>query len=158
MAKQPIVSIAFRKDIQQKQTAATILAADIGGTKTNIALYRLDENGLHQLSSEKRYLSKDYHSLTDIIHDFTGGKLPDRISAAVAGPVIEGKSKLTNLSWQLDSQAIALDLKVPVCFINDLQATPYGLAGLEAKRRATLAAGATGVRGNIWSITPGTCR
>src|SRR5258708_38909869 len=72
--KQPIVSIAFRKHIRQKQPAAPILAADIGGTKTNIALYRLDENGLHQLSSEKRYLSKDYHSLTDIIHDFTGGE------------------------------------------------------------------------------------
>ncbi|HEX9513657.1 MAG TPA: glucokinase [Puia sp.] len=156
MAKQPIVSIAFRKDIQQKQTAATILAADIGGTKTNIALYRLDENGLHQLSSEKRYLSKDYHSLTDIIHDFTGGKLPDRISAAVAGPVIEGKSKLTNLSWQLDSQAIALDLKVPVCFINDLEATAYGLAGLEEKELATLAAGEAGAKGNIAIIAPGT--
>src|SRR5258708_14958164 len=124
--------------------------------KTNIALYRLDENGLHQLSSEKRYLSKDYHSLTDIIHDFTGGKLPDRISAAVAGPVIEGKSKLTNLSWQLDSRTMSKDMKIPVCFINDLEATAYGLAGLKENERETLAEGVAGAKGNIAIIAPGT--
>src|SRR5258708_15976561 len=93
MAKQPIVSIAFRKDIQQKQTAATILAADIGGTKTNIALYRLDENGLHQLSSEKRYLSKDYHSLTDIIHDFTGGEITPPMFSTGTRPPSNGKKQ-----------------------------------------------------------------
>lgn len=155
MAKQPHVPIAFRKDIQQAQTAATILAADIGGTKTNMALYRVNGDGL-QLSNEKRYVSKDYHSLTDIIHDFTGGKLPDRISAAVAGPVIQGKSKLTNLSWQLDSQAIGQELKIPVSFINDLEATAYGLAALESNELVTLAAGAPGAKGNIAIIAPGT--
>ena len=155
MAKQPMVPIAFRKDIQQQQTPASILAADIGGTKTNVALYRLDANGLQRLN-EKRYPSKDYSSLTDIIHDFTGGKLPDRISAAVAGPVIEGKSKLTNLSWQLDSQAIQQDLKIPVNFINDLEATAFGLAGLEENELAMLAPGIAGAKGNIGIIAPGT--
>lgn len=155
MAKQPVVSIAFRKNIQQVQTAATIVAADIGGTKTNTALYRFDGNDL-QLLNEKRYVSKDYHSLTDIIHDFTGGKLPDRISAAVAGPVLEGKSKLTNLSWELDSQAMSLDLKIPVSFINDLEATAYGLTGLGKEEMASLATGETGAKGNIAIIAPGT--
>ncbi|HTI11115.1 MAG TPA: glucokinase [Puia sp.] len=155
MAKQQIVPIAFRKNIQQAQTAATILAADIGGTKTNVALYRLNGNGL-ELQQAKRYVSKDYQSLTDIIHDFTGGKRPDRISAAVAGPVIAGKSKLTNLSWQLDSQAISLDLKIPVSFINDLEATAYGMAGLEKNELATLASGEAGAKGNIAIIAPGT--
>src|SRR5260221_7076545 len=106
MAKQPIVPIAFKKGILQERTSATILAGDVGGTKTNMALYQTGANGLTILK-EKRYASRDYQSLTDIIHDFTGGKLPDRISAAVAGPVINGKSKLTNLSWQPDSKAIS---------------------------------------------------
>jgi glucokinase len=156
MAQQPLVPIAFRKDIQQEQTPATILAADIGGTKTNIALYRLDGNGLEMLN-QKRYVSKDYPSLTDIIHDFlAGGKFPDRVSAAVAGPVIDGKSKLTNLSWQLDSKTMSKDIKIPVCFINDLEATAYGLAGLKEDERETLAVGAAGAKGNIAIIAPGT--
>lgn len=155
MAKQPIVPIAFKRNIQQEEKPATILAGDVGGTKTNMALYKADSNGLTILN-EKRYVSKDYPSLTDIIHDFTGGKLPDRISAAVAGPVIEGKSKLTNLSWQLDSKAISLDLKIPVCFINDLEATAYGLAGLEKNELATIAEGDSQAKGNIAIIAPGT--
>jgi glucokinase len=155
MAKQPIVPIAFKRSLFQNGTPATILAGDVGGTKTNMALYRLDGNGL-QLDNEKRYPSKDYPSLTDIIHDFTGGKLPDRISAAVAGPVIDGKSQLTNLSWQLDSNALSLELKIAVHFINDLEATAYGLAGLEQKELATLAPGEAGAKGNIAIIAPGT--
>ena len=154
MAQQQLVPIAFRKDIQPS-SSATILAADIGGTKTNIALYQLDGSGLNMLN-QKRYVSKDYPSLTDIIHDFSAGKLPDRISAAVAGPVIDGKSKLTNLSWQLDSKAMSTDLGRPVHFINDLEATAYGLAGLEEKERCTLAKGAADAKGNIAIIAPGT--
>jgi glucokinase len=155
MAKQPNVPIAFKKSIQKGSAPVTLLAGDVGGTKSNMALYQADANGL-RLLNEKRYPSKDYHSLNDIIHDFTGGKIPDRISAAVAGPVIDGKSKLTNLSWQLDSKAISAELKIPVCFINDLEATAYGLAGLETNQLATLAPGEAGAKGNIAIIAPGT--
>jgi glucokinase len=155
MAKQPIVPIAFRRDIHETQPAATILAADIGGTKTNIANYRLDGNGLEMLN-QKRYLSKEHSSLTEIVHDFSAGKLPDRICAAVAGPVIEGKSKLTNLSWQLDSKAMSNDMKVPVCFINDVEATAFGLAGLKENELATLQEGDPAIKGNIAVIAPGT--
>ncbi|MHA4808257.1 glucokinase [Flavitalea flava] len=165
MAKQPIVPIAFSSNRQNKtqnggreNPAVTILAGDVGGTKTNMALYRCDEEGLKTLK-EKRYVSRDYPSLTDIIHDFTGQEpqdRPDRICAAVAGPVIQGKSRLTNLSWQLDSGAMSRDLKVPVCFINDLEATAYGLAGLEEKERIVLSPGEAGATGNIGIIAPGT--
>jgi glucokinase len=133
----------------------TILAADIGGTKTNVALYESNDKGL-TIVKEQRYVSKDHPSLTDIIHDFSGGKLPHRISAAVAGPVINGKSKLTNLPWLLDSKAMSEELKMPVSFINDLEATAYGMAGLDAKELATLAAGEPGSKGNIAIIAPGT--
>jgi len=155
MAAQPIVPIAFAKDIRQDQPPATILAADIGGTKTNVALYRLEGSELKALS-EKRYVSKDHPSLIHIIRDFTAGNRPDRISAAVAGPVIDGKSRLTNLSWQLDSRAMSTEMKVPVCFINDLEATAFGLAGLKENEMTTLARGQAGAKGNIAIIAPGT--
>jgi glucokinase len=155
MANQPIVPIAFKTGALKNVSPATILAGDVGGTKVNMALYQAGADGL-KLLKEKRYVSRDYHSLTDIIRDFTGDTLPDRICAAVAGPVLKGRSKLTNLSWQLDSSEMSLELKVPITFINDLEATAYGLAGLENKDLATIAAGEAGAEGNIAIIAPGT--
>ena len=155
MANQLRIPIAFKKDIEDKTQSATILAGDVGGTKTNMALYQLDKGSLTTIK-EKRYPSKDYHSLEDIIHDFSGGALPDRICAAVAGPVIKGKSKLTNLSWTLDSEALSASLQRPVSFINDLQATAYGLAGLKENERALIAPGDAAAEGNIAIIAPGT--
>ena len=149
-----MIHIAFKNEIRPGQRV-TILAADIGGTKTNVALYESDDKGL-TIAKEQRYVSKDHPSLTDIIHDFSGSKLPDRICAAVAGPVIDGKSKLTNLPWLLDSKVMSQEMKMPVCFINDLEATAYGMAGLEAKELATLAEGQPGAKGNIAIIAPGT--
>jgi glucokinase len=105
---------------------------------------------------EKRYVSHDFSSLTDIILDFCGQDMPDRLCAAVAGPVLHGKSQLTNLNWQLDSEAMSQALKIPVFFINDLEATAYGLAGLEEDQRTVLAPGEAGAEGNIAIIAPGT--
>jgi len=149
------VPVAFFQNAQAEKKPLNILAGDVGGTKTNMALYRADKEGL-TVQREKRYASKDYHSLADIINDFTGGTLPDRICAAVAGPVLDGKSHLTNLSWELDSKALGAALKIPVSFINDLEATAYGLAGLKEEEKVTIAPGAPGAKGNIAIIAPGT--
>ena len=151
----PFVPIAFRKEIKQGEKALTILAADIGGTKTNVALYRADSGGLNRIT-QKRYVSKDFASLSAIVHDFANSKYPDRISAAVAGPVVNGKSKLTNLPWVLDSTSMSKELSIPVSFINDLEATAYGLAGLNKDQLVTLAAGAPDAKGNMAIIAPGT--
>jgi glucokinase len=150
-----MIPIAFKKDIEVAGPSATILAGDVGGTKTNMALYRSDTGSL-ELIKEKRYVSHDYPSLKEIVTDFCGQNMPDRLCAAVAGPVLNGKSSLTNLHWQLDSVGLVKDLKIPVCFINDLEATAYGLAGLEKKELKTLAAGEAGAKGNIAIIAPGT--
>src|ERR1700749_1537714 len=100
-----MIPIAFKNEPQPGHKSIDILAADIGGTKTNVALYQSGPNGL-TVTREKRYVSADHPSLTDIVRDFCANSLPDRIAAAVAGPVIEGRSKLTNLPWELDSAAM----------------------------------------------------
>jgi glucokinase len=153
-----MIPIAFKNERlpeQKGRKSVAILAADIGGTKTNVALYQSDASGL-TITREQRYVSADHPSLADIVHDFCGNTLPDRIAAAVAGPVIDGKSKLTNLPWVLDSTAMSADLKTPVCFLNDLEATAYGLAGLKDDERTTLAAGDPQAKGNIAILAPGT--
>lgn len=155
MAAKQLVPIAFKKQIDKEDKPIDILAADIGGTKVNIAMYTADAEGL-TLVNKKRYLSKDYSSLSAVIDHFTAGKAPDRISAAVAGPVVGGKSKLTNLPWVLDSAAMTKERGVPVRFINDLEATAFGLAGLGTDELATLQTGAPDSSGNLAIIAPGT--
>src|ERR1700761_7238676 len=106
-----MIPIAFKNEPQSGQKPVAILAADIGGTKTNVAMYQSGNNGL-TITREQRYVSVDHASLMDIIRDFCGNNLPDRIAAAVAGPVIDGKSKLTNLPWVLDSNAMSEELHI----------------------------------------------
>jgi glucokinase len=131
------------------------IAGDAGGTKTNMALFRADENGVTQLR-EARYVSHEYSSLTDIIIQFAASEWPDRICVAVAGPVLNGKVKLTNLNWQLDSDAMSAALKLPVVFLNDLEATAYGLAGIQSNELVALHSDGTSAEGNIALISPGT--
>jgi glucokinase len=95
--------------------------------------------------------------MADIVRKFMGADtMPDRICIGVAGPVMEGKSKLTNLSWGIDQAELEKDLKVGhVSLINDLEATAYGLAALEEKDLLTFA-GKDPDPGNIALIAPGT--
>jgi glucokinase len=151
----PLIPIAFSRDMNARMDEVRILAADVGGTKTNMALYRFGAGG-PTIEKEDKFASSDYHSLKDVIDAFSVGRPADRVCAAVAGPVWHGTSYLTNLSWELDSKALSGVLGVPVCFINDLEATAYGLAGLQAGELTTIAAGETGAEGNLAIIAPGT--
>ncbi|MEO6313803.1 MAG: glucokinase [Chitinophagaceae bacterium] len=155
MAKKSLLPLAFSRSLDKTAPPITILAADVGGTKTNIALYRVSAEGVTMLR-EGKYASQQYTSLTDIIVQFTGQEWPDRICVAVAGPVTGGNVQLTNLSWQLDSKAMSTALKVPVVFINDLEANSYGLAGLQTNELAAIHTSNAKPSGNIAIIAPGT--
>ncbi|MEP6595070.1 MAG: glucokinase [Ginsengibacter sp.] len=158
MPDKPLLPLAFQHPDINCDRPITVLAGDVGGTKTNMAMYRADVNGITQLR-EARYTSHEYTSLTEIIVHFTGTEWPDRICMAVAGPVLHGKVSLTNLLWQLDSNAMSIALKVPVAFLNDLEANAYGLAGLHGNELATINSGnarSPGNTGNIAIIAAGT--
>ena len=155
MPKKSLIPLAFSKTFKKTDAPLTILAGDAGGTKTNMALYRVSATGVSILR-EGSYASQEYTSLTDIIVQFTGNEWPDRICVAVAGPVTNGKVKLTNLSWQLDSKAMSTALKIPIAFINDLEANSYGLAGLQSNELAIIHSTSTPPAGNIAVVAPGT--
>lgn len=137
----------------------TVLAGDIGGTKTNLATYKITAEGI-KLAQSARYASGEYKTLTAIIQHFLSDydqPRPDRISLGVAGPVLNGKVDLTNLSWVLDQSDIARDTGVKeVVLINDLEAMAYGLAGLLPEDFITLHPGRAPVTGNMAIIAPGT--
>jgi glucokinase len=155
MPAKPLIPLAFKRNTNEVNKSITILAGDVGGTKTNIALYRVNTKGVTQLR-EGKYASQEYKSLADIIIQFTGTEWPDHICMAVAGPVLNGKVHLTNLAWELDCSAMSTALKVPVFFINDLEATGYGLAGLQSNELAVIHTSDTHAEGNIAIVAAGT--
>src|SRR5690348_12010159 len=99
-----------------------ILAGDIGGTKTNIAVFSL-ENGRVVEQAKKSYPSQNYRSLESVLEDFVAAN-PASLTAAcfgVAGPVVEHTVKTPNLPWFVDGRALARGLGLKsVTLLNDL--------------------------------------
>jgi glucokinase len=135
-----------------------LLAGDIGGTKTDLAVYSR-EAGPHAPLAEAEVHSADYGSLTALAREFlTKVKGPvDRACFAVAGPVIGGRAKITNLPWIIDESTLANELNLEYAHLmNDLEAIAYAVPSLRTNDLRTLNAGAPVPRGAIAVIAPGT--
>ncbi len=139
-----------------------ILAGDIGGTKTNLALYDWKTERVEP-AREESYASADYASLEDILEEFLNPapepsdkkddeaqdapaeQEPPILDAAcfgIAGPVIENTSKTTNLPWVVDGAALSKRFTIPhVRLLNDLEATAYGMLVLRPDEADVLNAG-----------------
>lgn len=136
---------------------AIIMAADVGGTKTNLALFQI-KNGALALLKEKSYRTKMYKSFIEMVHDFHDGDLPsiDGTCLGVAGPVNQGRVQGTNFPWEIDREEIHRELQIPsVSLINDMEANGFGLAALYQKDFDTLKYGSD-IPGNMALISPGT--
>jgi glucokinase len=144
---------------QNNQQPVTVLAGDVGGTKTNVALYQATATDVTLLQAG-RYPSSDYTSCIDIIKQFLTEHqvaAPHRICLGVAGPVLNGKVDLTNLNWVLNVAEVSAATGVKaVSLINDLEATAYGLALLTDDDFITIHKGDETVMGNAAIIAPGT--
>jgi glucokinase len=133
-----------------------ILAGDVGGTKVDLALYDFF-NGKLECTRDKVYKAKDYPGLEVIVKEFLGA---DQVTAAcfgVPGPVRNGRLRLTNLPWTLDSRELSFGLGIEHVFlINDLEANGYGIAELTPDQIFTLSEGDSGQTGNRALIAAGT--
>lgn len=113
------------------QFPITILAGDLGGTKTLLGIYQWDGN-LKKLF-QRKYLSGEWPSLAKIINDFIK-QIPEEIAKpnygcmAVAGPVREGKAQITNLPWLIKESEICSAANInQIELINDFSVLIYGL-------------------------------
>jgi glucokinase len=133
-----------------------ILAGDVGGTKVDLALYDFI-NGKLQYTRDKVFKARDYPGLAVIVKEFLGA---DQVTAAcfgVPGPVRDGRLRLTNLPWTLDSRELSSGLGIEHVFlINDLEANGYGIAELTPEQIYTLAEGDSSQTGNRALIAAGT--
>ena len=133
-----------------------ILAGDVGGTKVHLALYDFKEGKL-EYARDERYPAKDYAGLEEIVKKFLGGAKVDAACFGVPGPVRNGRLRLTNLPWTLDSRELSTSLGITHVFlINDLEANGYGVAELAPDQIFTLAEGDASQVGNRALIAAGT--
>jgi len=133
-----------------------ILAGDVGGTKVHLALFDFTDGELKHLR-DQRFPAKEYAGLEAIVKEFV---ITEKVTAAcfgVPGPVREGRLRLTNLPWTLDSRELAHNLKFDYVFlINDLQANGFGIDELGPDQVYTLSEGDTRQVGNRALISAGT--
>jgi glucokinase len=110
-----------------------ILAGDLGGTKSNLGLFDVQQGKLVRVA-HKRYTSHEYPGLKDITADFLSqnGAKVTAASFGIAGPVVNNTVRATNLPWVIDGAEMAafLGLKY-VRLVNDLEAASYGIGVME---------------------------
>ncbi|HKA46123.1 MAG TPA: glucokinase, partial [Burkholderiales bacterium] len=125
-----------------------LLAADIGGTKTILALA---ERGKPWpgIVAQHTYASRASSTFDAVVADFLArpeASTPaGTISAAcfsVAGPVEGNRTNLTNLNWLIGADDLAARFALPsVTLINDFAAAGSGISRLAAQDLVTLQAG-----------------
>lgn len=136
-----------------------LLAGDIGGTKTVLAIF---EEGAadfdHIPLFEAVFPSSQFDSLEAIIHEFLKDKAVDLNSACfgVAGPVVGHQAEITNLDWLIDAQAIGKMLGVNTVLLNDLEAIANAVPHLEPEDLYVLNDGSPSPDGAKAVIAPGT--
>ncbi|MBI3448983.1 MAG: glucokinase [Acidobacteria bacterium] len=135
-----------------------ILAGDIGGTKTSLALFAV-ESGRLLRSASTTVASADYPGLAEAVGAFLMSPRPPIEAAAfgVAGPVVNGRVKTTNLPWIVDQQEMTKYLGARVVrLLNDLEAMAWGIEQLDADDLLTLQPGEPSPDGNAALIAAGT--
>lgn len=108
-----------------------LLAGDVGGTKTHLALYKYTPTP----QTQKVYPSADFGHLEDIVNEFlqeTGANVTTA-TFGVPGPVFQGVARITNLPWIVSTADLQSATNIPtIKLLNDLEATAYGVPFLPA--------------------------
>ena len=141
----------------RKLEFAMILVGDIGGTKTDLAIYSSESDANSPLA-RKQFHSADYSSLQAIVTEFLADvKMPvNHATFDVAGPVIKKTAVATNLPWVMDDDSLATDLHLKsVHLMNDLEAVARAIPILRESDVVTLNIGEPVPKTAIGVIAPG---
>lgn len=159
MAGHSKISLYFPDKNSFGNEKSIILGGDAGGTKVNLAIFEATDQQV-KLMKCSTYHSSRYPSVNEILKLFIQENPdfhPEKICIGAAGPVFEGRVVVTNLPWHIDANEIAAATGIRrVTLLNDLEATAYGIAGLEEEDFAVLHGGDPEAGGNIGILAPGT--
>ena len=138
-----------------------LLAADVGGTKTLLGLFkRAPERPVRIEAGE--FVTLEYENLVPMIREFlkAAGVEPRAIAAAtfgVAGAVTDQVARLTNVPWLVDGAVISQAAGLRrVHLLNDLESMAHSVVVLEANELAVLQQGVAQPGGNAGVIAAGT--
>lgn len=137
-----------------------ILSGDVGGTKTLLGVFEASASR-PRLVTTASYVTNAYHSFTDILDEFdrVAGQhgAIDAVVVGVAGPVIGGVSRLTNISWDISAAEIRAHRRIRhVELLNDLEAIANSVELLTGDEVAVLQPGVSRTDGNAAVIAAGT--
>jgi glucokinase len=136
-----------------------ILAGDIGGTKTLLALYE-SVDGNWQCYNKQRYASADFASFDTLLQLFlSSANCPkvNAVSLGVAGPIVDGDCHATNLPWLLKKTDIGQCIDTQKVFLlNDLEAAAWGVLTLPEQQFVELNPVGKTLQGNRAVIAAGT--
>ena len=136
----------------------TYLAADIGGTKCELAVFAMADPGYRPLAAG-RYRSRDFAGIEEIIALFQqeSGYRPDYASLGVAGVTEKETASVTNLPWNVDAGRLMRTFGFRrVVLLNDLTALCASIALLEGDDLIELQRGEERPGEMIAVIAPGT--
>lgn len=135
-----------------------LLAGDIGGTKTSLAIFS-PEAGPRAPLVEATFPSADYSTLEEVVRKFLARVDLEvrRASFGVAGPVVGGRAEVTNLPWVIEEGQLQEALRLSsVRLLNDLEAIAHAVPVLSPADLHTLNEGDPAPGGAIAVIAPGT--
>jgi glucokinase len=118
-----------------------VLAGDIGGTNTRLTVYDFAADGRLLAERSARYSSPDHAGLEAVLEHYLADHGDPGAAAAgfaVAGPVVDGVCRTTNLPWHIDERALASALKLPVAVVNDFHGVALGVTALAGDDREFL--------------------
>ena len=133
------------------------LTGDIGGTKTRLALVKVNGNHV-EILRELSYVSQRHDAFEILLSDFlSSGNIVEDAAFGIAGLVQDGVAQATNLLWRIDAAALCQRFDFLRChLLNDLEATAYGLPALGDTDFLTLQTGSPDAQGNAAVIAAGT--
>ena len=135
-----------------------LIAGDIGGTKTLLALYDAGQ-GPRRPVAQDEFPSARYEGLESMVEEFLARHRARARAACldVAGPVIDGRAQLTNLPWILEERALCSRLGLErATLLNDLRAIAHAVPHLQADELHTIKPGRAQPQGAKAVIAPGT--
>lgn len=139
-----------------------ILTGDIGGTKTELAIFDTEQLTVSQLPEPlfgMRFLNREQSGFINMLRDFMlKANIPVQSAClAVAGAVRNGHSWMPNLAWKIDEREIRMALSIEqVELINDLKATAHGIITLTPDQLLVINPGLPDAHGNFALIAAGT--
>ncbi len=134
-----------------------ILAGDIGGTKTELAIFDTAEPKMPIF--EMRFVNREQDSFEAMLKHFItlSNTAVQHACLAVAGTIINGRCQMPNISWVLDEEDIKKTLVIEhVKLLNDLEATAHGMLTLSPDKLMVINEGITNSSGNLALIAAGT--